>query len=82
MPLRKERKVHCGCGHADLGADESFESRKLLRLCTTEVTLPNEDLVSPRSDPADKQLAGNRMRRYHGLRRGILILNVDGEALG
>ena len=21
------------------------------------------------------------MRRYHGLRRGILILNVDGEAL-
>ena len=77
----RQRKVHCGCGQTDLGADESFVSRKLLRLCTTEVTLPNEDLVSPRSDPADKQLAGNRMRRYHGLRRGILILNVDGEAL-
>ena len=64
----------------DLGAGESFENGKLLRSCVTEVNLASEDLVSPRSDPAGKQVAGRGCRDVMSHDEDILILNVDGEA--
>ena len=52
----------------DLGADESFEIRKLLRFRTTEVIFA-----------ADKQVAGCKEIMSHD--EDIFTLNVDGEAL-
>ena len=65
----------------DLDANESFESRKLLRFCTAEVNLRSEDLVSPCSGPADKQVAGGGRKEIMSHDEDIFTLNVDGEAL-
>ena len=63
----EKREGHAHPGHADLGADESFESRKLFGFCTAEVNLPSGDLVSPRSDPTHKTTCRKRMQRDHEL---------------
>ena len=65
----------------DLGADESLDNRQLLRLWTAEVNLRSEDLASPRSDLADKQVAGGGCQEIMRRDEDILTLNVNGEAL-
>ena len=57
MPLREERGMFI-LHLSILDAGESIESSWLLGFCTAEVVLPSGDLVSPRSDLTDKQLAG------------------------
>ena len=69
MSLRKDGGMFI-LVHVDLGADESLETRKLVRFCTAEINLNSEDFVSPCSDPADKQVAGEEMQRNHEPRRG------------
>ena len=54
----EEGRRHVHSRHVDLGADESLENRELLGCCTAEVSHHIRDLVSPCSDPADKQVAG------------------------
>ena len=60
----------------DVGANKSFECRRLLGFCTAEVKLLRVDFVRSPSGGADEQFAG---RGRDG--RGVLTLDVDGEAL-
>ena len=77
----EEGRRHVHSRHVDLGADESFENGELLRFCTAEVSLHSEELVSPCSDPADKQGAGGGCKDIMSHDEDILTLNVEGEAL-
>ena len=48
-----------------------------LGFCTAEVSLQSEDLVSPCSDPSDKQVAGGGCKNITGHDEDILTLDVD-----
>ena len=63
----------------DLGADESLENRQLLRLCTAEVNLRSEDLVSPRSESEDTE---GECVKLADDDNDIFTLNVDCGAMG
>ena len=62
-------------------ANLSFESRKLLGFYAAEVSLPSEDLVSPRSGLADKEPARRRCNETVICDESSATLNADGEAL-
>ena len=96
MPLRKDggmfildvwisvptsRTKTESCSSVDLGADESHENRKLLEFCTAEVSLHNEDFVSPCSDLVHGQVAGGGCKDIMSHEEDIFTLNGDGEAL-
>ena len=65
----------------DVCADESFETRNLLRFYTAEVNLRSEDLVSPCSGPANKQVAGGGCKEIRSHEEDILTLNVNKNSI-